>query len=97
MAGYIACALAHEAPKRAEPPGDPEVTDLLDLYPSEGDIKQFSAFSRDEWVDHLQNTSLSPDYAIKRTCGRHDSLHPVHIGSNTLDGMFIFGLPFAGY
>jgi len=89
--------LFHETPIRPEPPDDPVVTDLLDLRPSEGDIKQFSAFSRDEWVNHLQNTSFSLDYAIKRTCGRHDPLHPVHIGSNTLDGNCILVFPSARY
>lgn len=96
MAGYIACALVHENPIRSEPPDDPAVTDLLDLLPSGGDLRQFSAFSRDEWVNHLQNTALSLDYAIKRTCNRHGPLHPVHIGSSTLDGNCTFAFSFAG-
>lgn len=87
MAGYVTCVTTGEQKKRKDPPENPEIEGLLSLDYSPTPVNQAVALTRDDWLAHLHNTTISSDYAMRRPCSRHNEKDMFHIGSNTLDGI----------
>jgi hypothetical protein len=60
---------------------------LLDLKPAGAWTERLMGFTRDIWIEYLQEpTALIPPHSYVESCHQHDPTSLVHIGPHTLTG-----------